>query len=135
MTKIVIITITLLISFILFSGCIDGDKGNDMFGRTPNYYYSHASASAPYAISGDACGIYYENITVLDKTTEIVRDGFGSRTSYVIVADDGIPREATSYAVYRKLISNNTYTVASTDRQGCGYSEHHVYIGKVKLEE
>jgi len=138
----IFVIIILLISIVMFSGCIGDSKsisgnnsGADMFGRTPNYYYSHKSASPPYDISTswDACGIYWENITVIDKTTEIVNNGFGSRTSYVIVANDGIQREATSYSVYRELNPNNTYLVASTDRQGCGYSNHHVWIGKVEI--
>jgi predicted small secreted protein len=121
-----IFVILLLITSAFLAGCTTDTKtGHDVFGRTPNYYYSHAPVRPS---TMDGCGFYYENITVLDKTTEVVPQGFGSRTSYVIVADDNIQREAASFEAYRLLIPNNTYTVISRDGQGCGYTDHHVWI-------
>lgn len=120
----VLIITTVLLTTIFIVGCT---------GQEPNYYTSHRSVSAPYNISIDGCGLYYENITILDKTTEIVSEVFSSRTSYVIVANDGIFREATSFEIYRQFEPNKTYTVISTDRQGCGYSNHHVWVGSVVI--
>jgi hypothetical protein len=121
MTKqFVLIIASLIIATTLLVGCVDtsGDY---------NYYNTHEPVSSDnYNLN--CYSSYYENITVIDKTTEIVKSGWGARTSYVVVADDGVTREAVSFGVYRLLIPNNTYRVISTDRRGCGYAEHHVWI-------
>jgi hypothetical protein len=49
-------------------------------------------------------------ITIVDKTAEVVRDGFGSSTAYKVLADDGDVYH-TSWTLYRSLELNETYVV------------------------
>ena len=108
-----------LILLLVTAGCIDKD---------PNYIYSHNNTAPNY---GDVCRTYYENITILDKNQEVVSSGFGSRTRYVVITTDGISREGVSFAVYRELEINKSYLVISSDRKGCGYVNHNVWIESV----
>jgi hypothetical protein len=59
----------------------------------------------------------YKSITVVDKTAEVVRDGFGSSTDYKVLADDGTTYH-TSWELYRTLEVNGTYTVQTCSRAG-----------------
>jgi len=49
-------------------------------------------------------------ITIVDKTAEVVKDGFGSSTAYKVLADDGDVYH-TSWTLYRSLELNETYVV------------------------
>lgn len=110
--------IILLIAGMIFSmGCLS----------EPNYSQSHELAKPHFS----GCDYYYEDITVIAKNQEIVKSGFGSRTSYVIVTNDNIDREAASFRVYNELDLNKTFKVISSDRMGCGYADHHVWITEV----
>ena len=62
------------------------------------------------------------NITVIDKTSEIVGVPFSSRTEYLILGNNGTIYYTLDWKIYRALIINKEYSITVRNLKGHGYT-------------
>ena len=72
------------------------------------------------------------NITVINKTTEIVPHGFSSATEYLILGDDGNVYHAKEWKIYHDMRVGKRYNIKTKNLCGWGYPSDYWIIEEVK---
>ena len=72
--------------------------------------------------------VFKINITIIDKTSQIVSTGFAARTEYLILGNDNILYYTPDWVTYRIIIINETYYITTSNRKGYGYTRDHWVI-------